>query len=186
MLKFGRWRTYSQLNVWMNKFTVATEIFSAPHFPRNLQAKSLPLSLRFSPISIQIHWSSFLEFFIKFLCRFLFFFLSSFRFSPSRISAISEMSFLRPFLLYSSLRWMSSQSWGFPRCPGFDGLLRFIVVLILWSMLLEIHFIPSSSMYPTLRVGDRILVEKVKFVEFWIYLLNYGLNFEWFQSSSRF
>lgn len=74
MLKFGQWRTYSQLNVWMNKFTVATEIFSAPHFPRNLQAKSLPLSLRFSPISIQIHWSSFLEFFIKFLCRFLFFF----------------------------------------------------------------------------------------------------------------
>ncbi|XP_022954017.1 chloroplast processing peptidase-like isoform X1 [Cucurbita pepo subsp. pepo] len=73
------------------------------------------------------------------------------------------MSFLRPFMLYSTLRWMTCLSWGFPRWPGFDGLLRCLVVLILWSMYLEIHFIPSSSMYPTLRIGDRILVEKVSY-----------------------
>ncbi|XP_022141360.1 chloroplast processing peptidase-like isoform X2 [Momordica charantia] len=74
-----------------------------------------------------------------------------------------SLLFLRPFILYSSLRWMTCQSWGFPRWPGFDGLFRFLVVLILWSMLLEIHYIPSSSMYPTLRVGDRILVEKASY-----------------------
>ncbi|XP_015885644.1 chloroplast processing peptidase isoform X2 [Ziziphus jujuba] len=76
------------------------------------------------------------------------------------------MSFLRPSALsqllitYTSLQWMPCQSWGFFRWPGFDGFLRLLVMFLLWTMLSEIRFIPSSSMYPTLRVGDRIIVEK--------------------------
>ncbi|KAG2663345.1 hypothetical protein I3760_16G024300 [Carya illinoinensis] len=77
------------------------------------------------------------------------------------------MSFLRPSALYQflitspSLRWMPCQSWGFLRWPGLDGLLRLFVVLLLWSTFSEIRHIPSSSMFPTLRVGDRIIVERV-------------------------
>ncbi|KAK6246249.1 hypothetical protein SCA6_009339 [Theobroma cacao] len=76
------------------------------------------------------------------------------------------MSYLRPCALYKtlitfpSLRWMPCQSWGFLRWPGLDGFLRFMVVALLWTTFSEIRFIPSSSMYPTLRVGDRIIVEK--------------------------
>ncbi|KAK6257570.1 hypothetical protein QUC31_001029 [Theobroma cacao] len=77
------------------------------------------------------------------------------------------MSYLRPCALYKtlitfpSLRWMPCQSWGFLRWPGLDGFLRFMVVALLWTTFSEIRFIPSSSMYPTLRVGDRIIVEKL-------------------------
>ena len=77
------------------------------------------------------------------------------------------MSFLRPcalyktFITFPSLRWMPCQSWGFLRWPGLDGVFRFLVVALLWSTFSELRFIPSSSMYPTLRVGDRIIVEKV-------------------------
>ena len=78
-------------------------------------------------------------------------------------------------MLYSTLRWMTCLSWGFPRWPGFDGLLRCLVVLILWSMYLEIHFIPSSSMYPTLRIGDRILVEKVNLLSSSGFKMNFGI-----------
>ncbi|XP_059452962.1 chloroplast processing peptidase-like [Corylus avellana] len=79
------------------------------------------------------------------------------------------MSFLRPSALYellitySSLRWMPCQSWGFLRWPGLEGFMRLLVVVLLWSMLSEIRHIPSSSMYPTLRVGDRIIVEKASY-----------------------
>ncbi|KAL6570352.1 hypothetical protein OROMI_014866 [Orobanche minor] len=78
------------------------------------------------------------------------------------------MSFLRPsamspFLLTLSLKWMPCQSLGFLRWPGFDGFLRLIVLVLLWSMFSEIRFIPSSSMYPTLRVGDRVIVEKASY-----------------------
>ncbi|KAF3447029.1 hypothetical protein FNV43_RR12209 [Rhamnella rubrinervis] len=79
------------------------------------------------------------------------------------------MSFLRPSALYqllithASMRWMPCQSWGFLRWPGLDGFMRLLVMFLLWSMLSEIRFIPSASMYPTLRVGDRIIVEKASY-----------------------
>ena len=82
-------------------------------------------------------------------------------------TAISTMSFLRPSALYqllityTTMRWMPCQSWGFLRWPGLDGFMRLLVMFLLWSMFSEIRFIPSASMYPTLRVGDRIIVEKV-------------------------
>ncbi|KAM7256973.1 hypothetical protein ACFE04_012714 [Oxalis oulophora] len=62
--------------------------------------------------------------------------------------------FLLPFssLTTTTLRW-----------PGFDGLLRYLVILLLWSTFSEIHFIPSSSMYPTLRVADRVIIEKASY-----------------------
>ncbi|XP_034676995.1 chloroplast processing peptidase-like isoform X2 [Vitis riparia] len=77
------------------------------------------------------------------------------------------MSFLRPSVLYqllfmhSWLQWMPCQSWGFLRWPGFDGLLRCLVVVLLWSTFTEINFICSSSMYPTLHVQDRVLMERL-------------------------
>ncbi|XP_057973107.1 chloroplast processing peptidase-like isoform X4 [Malania oleifera] len=77
------------------------------------------------------------------------------------------MSFLRPSALYQfliaypALRWMPCHSWAFLRWPGLDGFLRLFVVVLLWSMCSEIRFIPSSSMYPTLRIGDRIIVERL-------------------------
>ncbi|XP_024020726.1 chloroplast processing peptidase isoform X2 [Morus notabilis] len=80
------------------------------------------------------------------------------------MSFLSRPSSLSHFLIaYPSLRWMPCQSWGFLRWPGLDGFMRLLVVFLLWSMLSEIRFIPSSSMYPTLRVGDRIIVEKASY-----------------------
>ncbi|CBI18980.3 unnamed protein product, partial [Vitis vinifera] len=58
---------------------------------------------------------------------------------------------------------MPCQSWEFLRWPGFDGLLRCLVVVLLWSTFTEISFIRSSSMYPTLHVQDRVLMERVSY-----------------------
>ncbi|KAJ1382551.1 Peptidase S26A, signal peptidase I [Sesbania bispinosa] len=82
---------------------------------------------------------------------------------------VCVMSFLRPSALYQflisypSLRWMPCQSWGFLRWPGLDGFSRLLVIVLLWSTFSELRYIPSSSMYPTLRVGDRIIVEKASY-----------------------
>lgn len=76
-------------------------------------------------------------------------------------------------------------SWGFPRWIIFDGLLTFLVALVLWSMLLEIQCITSSSMYSTLRIGDRMLVEKVNVLSSFGFKLSFGyinqiMNRLWF------
>ncbi|XP_050228167.1 chloroplast processing peptidase-like [Mercurialis annua] len=79
------------------------------------------------------------------------------------------MSFLKPSALYHflltlvSLRWMPCQSLGFLKWPGLDGFFRLFILFLLWSMCSEIRFIPSSSMYPTLRVGDRVIIEKASY-----------------------
>lgn len=41
--------------------------------------------------------------------------------------------------------------------------IAFVVALLIKTFLLQAFFIPSASMVPTLKVGDRVLVEKVSF-----------------------
>lgn len=76
------------------------------------------------------------------------------------------MSFLRPSALYqllitlNSLKWMPCMFFGY---PNFQGIIRLVIMFLLWSTLTEMCHISSSSMSPTLRVGDRIFVEKVSY-----------------------
>ncbi|KAJ8762947.1 hypothetical protein K2173_023076 [Erythroxylum novogranatense] len=79
------------------------------------------------------------------------------------------MSCLRPSVLlqflttFISVQWMPCQSWGFLRWPGFDGFMKLFVLALLWSTFSEIRYITSSSMSPTIGVGDRVLIEKAKY-----------------------
>lgn len=41
--------------------------------------------------------------------------------------------------------------------------IAFVVALLIKTFLLQAFFIPSASMVPTLKIGDRVLVEKVSF-----------------------
>ncbi|KAF5942296.1 hypothetical protein HYC85_019938 [Camellia sinensis] len=79
------------------------------------------------------------------------------------------MSFLRSSALYQllvtfhSLRWMPCQSWAFLRWPSLDSIWVLFIIVLLRTMHSEIRSIPSSSMYPTLRVGDRIIIERASY-----------------------
>ncbi|XP_017229991.1 chloroplast processing peptidase-like isoform X2 [Daucus carota subsp. sativus] len=76
------------------------------------------------------------------------------------------MSFLRPSALYqllitfNSLKWMPCMFFGY---PNFQGIIRLVIMFLLWSTFTEMCHISSSSMSPTLRVGDRIFVEKASY-----------------------
>ncbi|XP_042488206.1 disease resistance protein RUN1-like isoform X9 [Macadamia integrifolia] len=73
--------------------------------------------------------------------------------------------FLRPPELYRPLptislqQWMSYQIFPFLR----DSFMMFLSFVILRPTFVEIRYIPSSSMYPTLSVGDRIISEMVTY-----------------------
>ncbi|XP_031504847.1 chloroplast processing peptidase-like [Nymphaea colorata] len=83
------------------------------------------------------------------------------------------------FMTLQSLRWMpcheslgSSPSFTLeggtgerkPEASRSFEFKRFMTVLLLWSMIfVEVRHIPSLSMFPTLRIGDRIIAEKVSY-----------------------
>ena len=53
--------------------------------------------------------------------------------------------------------------WGFVRELPVLIIIAFAVALIIKSFVLQAFFIPSASMEPTLREGDRVLVEKISY-----------------------
>ena len=84
------------------------------------------------------------------------------------------MGFLRPatlFMLpitYAWFRWLPCQSWGFLQWPGLKEFLLFLLVSITFS---NFSYVPSSSMKPTIRLGDWIIIQRVKVFTLFFHLL---------------
>ncbi|MQL71118.1 hypothetical protein Taro_003476 [Colocasia esculenta] len=58
----------------------------------------------------------------------------------------------------------SDSSWGFLNWwPSIDAIKLFLALLLISAMFAEIRCVVSSSMCPTLRAGDRVLVDKVSY-----------------------
>ncbi|GMY06689.1 chloroplast processing peptidase [Fagus crenata] len=76
------------------------------------------------------------------------------------------MGFLRPstlFMLpitYAWFRWLPCQSWGFLQWPGLKEFLLFLLVSITFS---NFSYVPSSSMKPTIRLGDWIIIQRFSY-----------------------
>ncbi|KAK4791006.1 hypothetical protein SAY86_031419 [Trapa natans] len=79
------------------------------------------------------------------------------------MSCLKSSTFNQPSAVCSSPKWRPCQSWDFLLSTGLVRILRLIVLGLLWSTFSEMLSIPSSSMYPTLRIGDRIIVEKASY-----------------------
>ncbi|GMY06682.1 chloroplast processing peptidase [Fagus crenata] len=84
------------------------------------------------------------------------------------------MGFLRPstlFMLpitYAWFRWLPCQSWGFLQWPGLKEFLLFLLVSITFS---NFSYVPSSSMNPTIRLGDWIIIQRFSY-----YLISPGVH----------
>lgn len=94
----------------------------------------------------------------------------SFSLDSSPISAVS--SYLHSIML-SCPWWVLSKSWKFLLWTNY--FLRFLMKLALKSRYIEIGFVVSMSMHPTLLFGDEIVVEKVKvkhlFFLIWVHVM---------------
>ncbi|PKA64833.1 Chloroplast processing peptidase [Apostasia shenzhenica] len=79
--------------------------------------------------------------------------------SPSFFCVERESAVLGA-VAYGKGKWMRSLGGWW---PDNDGLKILLALLMIFTMFAEMRFIASSSMYPTLHVGDRIIAEKVTY-----------------------